>query len=141
MKRILLLFVLIPFILLTTACGGVVNGLVGGDDSIVFGTGTIEEGITEEKSTFAPGEDFFIETHLNEPFGTTELEFITLKLGPDDSEEFYAYWYEVIDPTWNSLIYEYHIAALDGAFEPGDYILRIYGGDSELFAEGNFTIE
>jgi len=141
MKKISLLFIVISILLLTTACGGVVNSLVGEDDSIVFGNGTLEDGITEEKSTFAPGEDFFIETNLNEPFGTTEIELITLKLGSDGSEEFYNYWYEVVDPAWNFLLYKYHIAALDGAFEPGDYILRIYGGESELLAEGNFTIE
>lgn len=130
--------------LLTTACSEVTSGvtnLFGGDDSIAFGNGTFEDGITDEKSTFSPEEDFLIETYLSEPFGTSDIEFITLKSGTDGSEEIYDQWYETVDPAWDSLIYEYHVVETDGEFDPGDYILRIYSGDSDLIAEGNFTIE
>lgn len=144
MKKVSFLLILIPIMLLTTACSGVtsgLNGIFGGDGSIIFGNGTFEDGVTNEKSTFVPGEDFLIETYLNEPFGTSEIEFITVKSGADDTEEIYSQWNETVDPAWDSLIYEYHVAELDGEFEPGDYILRIYSGDSELISEGTFTIE
>lgn len=126
---LLLLFVMITF----SACGTK-------QDVITFGTGTIDDGIEKEKSSFKQGEDFLLEVYLSDSFGTSEIKYNLLIL-ENDHEIIYAEWTDSVDPTWNYIIYEFHIVDLDGEFEPGEYIVRMFTDESELIAEGTFTIE
>lgn len=47
----------------------------------------------------------------------------------------------IVDPKWNYYLYELQIVEYDGAFDPGDYILKIFTNDIQVIAEGRFTIQ
>ncbi|WP_407267772.1 hypothetical protein [Radiobacillus sp. PE A8.2] len=135
---------LITFII--TACGAGTNIFnnavesVNGPGEILFGPGTFDEGITTYQSVFTENDDFLLDVTLNEPFGTSDVKFIILKSNSDGSEEFYVEWSDTVDPTWNSLVYEFQVVDRDGKFEIGDYIVRIFADGSDLVAEGTFSI-
>ncbi|WP_062108809.1 hypothetical protein [Bacillus niameyensis] len=113
--------------------------LESGDDGITFGTGTFDEGITQEKTVFSPDDDILFEAYTNNAFKTTSLHFILLK-DELDSEWIYDEWDLTVDPTWNTLLYEFHLVDEYGELEQGDYILRMFNSDSELMTEGTFTV-
>jgi len=132
------IFILIVLSITLTACN--IGGLIEGD-SIIFGTGTLDSGITNEQSTFGPDEDFIMELETAEPFGVTDITFTLLETTEDGTEVILEQWDDVVDPSWNYFIYDFHIVELDGAFEPGDYTVRIFSPDSSMIAEGSFTIQ
>lgn len=146
MKKVpaLLFLILITFTL--TACNDNVDNALDviqkstKQDVLIFGIGSMEEGITENKSTFDQNEDFLMETTLSNPFGTTDIEFIILKIGDNGTEEIYDQWVDTVDPAWDWLIYEFQRVETDGVFDPGNYIVRMYNDESDLLAEGPFTI-
>lgn len=124
---------------LLSGCGVMLN-LFGLGDGITFGIGTFEQGIQEEKDTFKANEDFLMEVYTGKAFGTSEIKIIILKSN-NGSEEIYEEWYDYVDPSWNEMLYDFHKVDEFGAFEPGDYIVRMYSDQSDLLAEGMFTIE
>ncbi|HLR71795.1 MAG TPA: hypothetical protein VK085_10250 [Pseudogracilibacillus sp.] len=138
MKKYVNLLLMI-FILVLSGCSTLLN-LIGGGDEIIFGTGTFEEGIDDEKSPFTQEEDILLEAYTSEAFGTSEIKFTVLS-SDNDSEEIYDEWYDKVDPTWDQILYEFHLVDYYGEFEPGDYIVRIFKDESELIAEGKFSIE
>lgn len=137
MKKLCLL-VLFGFILTACDAGNILSS--GGTDKIIFGTGTFEEGITDKKSTFSADEDFYLETNLSKPFGTSEVTFSILQV-TNDMETIYEEWNDTVDPSWNYFFYEFQLVEHDGEFDLGDYILRMYSDQSDLIAEGKFRVE
>lgn len=109
------------------------------DEGIIFGTGTFDDGITQEKTDFSPDEDILFEASTSNAFKTTSLHFILLK-DESNSEWIYDEWDLTVDPTWNTLLYEFHLVDEYGELEQGDYILRMFNSDSELMTEGTFTV-
>ncbi len=130
---------MVVLLLFLSGCGAILDVIAGGD-GIVFGTGTFEDGIQDERSSFQPDEDFLLEAYTRDAFGTSDIKFTILK-SDNDTEAIYEEWYDKVDPTWNEILYDFHIVDLDGEFEPGDYIVRIFKDESELLAEGTFSIE
>jgi|GEM_PF-6996210 len=130
---------LIFFVMMLTACSSIIETFIE-KDVIKFGTGTFEDGIEEHRSTFSQDEDFLLEVRLSESFGTSDIRFVILK-SANDSEEIYEEWYTPVDPTWSEFLYEFHLVDYDGTFDTGDYIVRMFTDQSELIAEGAFTIE
>ncbi|MRH41255.1 hypothetical protein GH741_01040 [Aquibacillus halophilus] len=141
MYKSLKIFGLILILSIVSGCGLITDAFSESpNEEIVFGTGTFEEGIAEQKSTFSQEEDFLLDAVFSEPFETTEIQFSVLKES-NGSEEIYQQWSDTVDPTWETLLYEFQRVEADGQFDKGNYILRMYKNDSELIGEGNFTIE
>lgn len=138
MKKVYLVVLSVFILLILGACDSITSS---GTDKIIFGTGTFEEGITNEKSTFSQDEDILLETYLDEPFGVRNIQYTLLQEDGNGGEVLYDDWEDSVDPTWDSLVSEFHLIEYDGTFEPGNYILRMYKNDSELISEGTFSIE
>lgn len=112
-----------------------------GNQNITFGTGSLDAGITDVKSTFRQDEDFMMEVILNKPFGVSDITFSINMIAHDGTEIIYDQWNDIVDPTWNYYLYELQIVELDGAFDQGDYILKLFTNEVDLIAEGRFTIQ
>lgn len=141
MKRFSILFILFLGIFTLSACSEGVTSIFSSSTEITFGMGSLDEGITVEKSTFTQNEDFLMELTTSEQFGTSNIEFMILKTEADGIESIYDQWSDTVDPTWNYFIYEFHIVDWDGTFDSGDYKLKIFNNNSDLMAQGEFTIE
>ncbi|MCU9613107.1 hypothetical protein OEV98_06025 [Caldibacillus lycopersici] len=107
--------------------------------TIVFGTGSFDEEIFNETTTFVQSDDILLQAELPDALGTTEITYILLQL--NGSEEIYETWTQNVDPTWDTLFGVYHEPLIDGELEVGNYKLRMFRNDSELIAEGNFSVE
>lgn len=107
---------------------------------VVFGTGTYEYGIEEEKDTFTSDETIIMDVYLDEPIGIDEIHYVISKKG--ENGEYYPYdnWYAEIDPTW-----DYFFTDITNDYEgfngflKGEYILEVMN-ESEVLAEGSFTV-
>ncbi|MEI3607218.1 hypothetical protein SPD48_16180 [Pseudogracilibacillus sp. SE30717A] len=126
-------------LLFLSGCGTILD-VIGGREGMIFGTGTFEDGIQDKKSTFRSNEDFLLEAYSKKAFGTSEIKITTLK-NDNNKEEIYEEWYDKVDPTWNEMLYEFHVVDYDGEYEPGDYIVRIFKDETNLLVEGTFSIE
>lgn len=131
MKKILGLIIL--SVLLLTGCGP-------REGTITFGAGNLEDGILNERSTFYPEDDFMLEANLAKPFDSSEIRLVTLKHSKG-METMYEEWYETVDPSWDWLVYEFHITNYEEEFEKGHYIVRMYTNETNLIAEGGFSIK
>lgn len=132
------LITIILFVSMLSGCS-LLASLLEGNNVIIFGTGTFDDGISQEKRIFKQDEDFLFEAQTSSNFKTTTIHFTLIK---DDfgSETIYDDWEVSVDPTWNSLLYEFHLVDEDGEFEPGDYIVRMFKEDFEYVTEATFTI-
>ncbi|MCJ7842279.1 hypothetical protein MUB24_15525 [Lederbergia sp. NSJ-179] len=143
MKRSLLT---VAKVLLIAAFASMLSGcsllaaLLAEEKGIVFGTGTFEDGIEEEKNVFLQDEDILFEAYVSEELKTTAIHFTLLK-DEDDSETIYEEWDISVDPTWDRFLYEFHLVDEDGEFEPGNYIVRMFKNETEYVTEGMFTDE
>lgn len=142
MKKTAILKVLI-LISLTTILSGcnIISVLLdSSNEGIIFGTGSFENGIDTVKNVFSQDEDILLEATTENEFKTTTLHFTLLK-NEADSEIIYEEWEISVDPTWNSVLYEFHLVDEYGEFEIGDYIVRIFDHNFTLLTEGTFSIE
>lgn len=70
----------------------------------------------------------------------SDIKCIILKV--DDGQEYiYEEWYDSVDPTWDYIIVDFHTVDFNDEFERGEYIVRMFINETELIAEGTFTIE
>lgn len=109
-------------------------------EEIIFGVGDFDQGIEKEKKSFLPSEDILMEVYVEEPFGTNVIHFLVLKV-EDNTEYIYDQWEISVDPTWDSLIYEFHLVDEYGPYDEGDYIVRLFDHTYDLIIEGNFSIK
>jgi len=137
MKKYAGLFLILAFFL--TACSANFS-FSGKPDDIIFGTGTLKGGIKEKKKTFSPDEDFLFETKLSNSFETTEVTMMILHT-ENGREEIYEDWLESVDPSWDEYLSEFQDVEENGAFDKGKYTVRMFNKESELIAEGTFSIK
>ncbi|MEN2766966.1 hypothetical protein [Ornithinibacillus xuwenensis] len=132
----------LSFILMLMSACGVLDMLatVTGSEEISLGTGNVDDGILDERYEFSSDEDIMMELSLDEPFDTSEISFVIVKID-GNSEVIQTQWYESVDPSWDWLIYEFYIVSYDGMLETGDYLVRVYKNDSDLIGEKEFSIE
>lgn len=138
MKRISML--LLSVTILLGGCGGVMDSVIGlGKGEVIFGSGSLEEGVTDEKSIFSHNDDILLEADFTESAGTTDIQIIVLQ-NKAGNEYFYDEWYETIEPEWVWMIYEFQKSDVSEGFDSGDYTVKIYNANSVLLAEGFFSI-
>ena len=66
-----------------------------------------------------------MKSRFSEPVATKDIAFVLL-MDVNGTEIMYDDWTSTIDPSWDTLVYEFQRVEEDGTLDPGNYIMRIY---------------